>query len=644
MVFPGRGLQRRLRVLLCGAVVVLGASTLGVVVSSVLLPISKAFAVTCTDSWKNTSGGNFGTAADWSTGSVPSSSDDACITAAGTYTVTDSATYSVHSLTLGGSSGTQTLVLGSGDALGLLADSTINTNGVLTLGDAGSGNSTLAGGNSVTLTNHGNLDAVLGGGGIRLVHLNADNASDGTVGVGTNATALVDSAGTTITNDGAFTVDSGGTFSLISGGNSFHNDGGTVTSNGTVFEQNGTFYQRGGAETGNAVKLAPATLDDDTTAGAGSFTFTAGFLTGTGSSPGIAAGQTVTVSASPGSVNLALSPFLNYGTVVLGDAVSGNGTLGGGTSETLTNHGHLDAVLGGGGIRLVQLNVDNASDGTVDVGTNATALMDDAGTTITNDGAFTVDSGGTFSLNSVSFVNGGGNATLASTAQFQLIGTAGFTQDGDGTFTDTIDATTGDYGQLVGCGPGCGVAVDGELDITTVGTPAVGSTWPIINTSGRSGHFATYAFGTVNYAATYSTAGVTLVVDTYTPSVSITPSVASPITVGTSVHDTAALIGATSNAGGTITYGLFSNSNCTALVQDLTPSPNTVTSGTVPNSNLYTFNSPGIFYVQATYSGDANNVGPVSSACTSGTLVVSALPSSPSGAAPAVTATPAFTG
>ena len=412
------------------------------------------------------------------------------------------------------------------------------------------------------------------------MHLNVDNASDGNVDVGTSATALVDSAGTTITNDGAFTVDAGGTFSLISGANSFHNDGGTVTNNGTVLDRNGTFYQRGGTEIGNAVALAPATLDDDTTAATASFTFTAGFLTGTASSPGIAAGQTVTVSASPGSVNLAVSPFLNYGTVVLGDAVSGNGTLGGGNTVTLTNHGNLDAVLGGGGLRLMQLNVDNASDGTLDVATNASALMDTAGTTITNDGTFTVDAGGTFSLSSgINFVNGGGNVTLASTAQFQLNGNAGFTQDGDGTFTDTVDATTGDYGQLTGCGPGCGVAVDGELDITTVGTPAVGSTWPIINASGRSGQFATYAFGTVNYAATYPSAGVTLVVGTYTPSVSITPSVASPITAGTSVHVTAALIGATSTAGGTITYGLFSNSSCTALVQDLTPSPNTVTSG-----------------------------------------------------------------
>ena len=637
-----RGLQCRLRVLLCAVVVLLGASTLGVGVSSVLLPIPRAVAVTCTDSWTNTSGGNFGTPGNWSTGSVPSSSDDACITAAGTYTVTDSATYSVHSLTLGGSSGTQTLGLGSGDALGLLADSTINTNGVLTLGDAGNGNSTLAGGNSVTLTNDGNLDAVLGGGGLRVVHLNVDNASDGNVDVGTSATALVDSAGTTITNDGAFTVDAGGTFSLISGANSFHNDGGTVTNNGTVLDRNGTFYQRGGTEIGNAVALAPATLDDDTTAATASFTFTAGFLTGTASSPGIAAGQTVTVSASPGSVNLAVSPFLNYGTVVLGDAVSGNGTLGGGNTVTLTNHGNLDAVLGGGGLRLMQLNVDNASDGTLDVATNASALMDTAGTTITNDGTFTVDAGGTFSLSSgINFVNGGGNVTLASTAQFQLNGNAGFTQDGDGTFTDTVDATTGDYGQLTGCGPGCGVAVDGELDITTVGTPAVGSTWPIINASGRSGQFATYAFGTVNYAATYPSAGVTLVVGTYTPSVSITPSVASPITAGTSVHVTAALIGATSTAGGTITYGLFSNSSCTALVQDLTPSPNTVTSGTVPNSDPYPFNSPGTFYFQATYSGDASNAGPVSSPCTS-TLVVNALPSSTSGAASAITAT--FTG
>ena len=107
-----------------------------------------------------------------------------------------------------------------------------------------------------------------------------------------------------------------------------------------------------------------------------------------------------------------------------------------------------------------------------------------------------------------------------------------------------------------------------------------------------------------------------------TPSVSTTLSNTGPVLTGTSVHDSATINGATSTAGGTISYGLYSDSTCSTLVQDLTPTTNTVVNGVAPDSNSYTFNSAGTFYFQATYSGDANNTGPVSSPCTSETLVV----------------------
>ena len=38
---------------------------------------------------------------------------------------------------------------------------------------------------------------------------------------------------------------------------------------------------------------------------------------------------------------------------------------------------------------------------------------------------------------------------------------------------------------------------------------------------------------------------------------------AGPIAIGASAHDTAQITGATATAGGTITYALFSNNNCT---------------------------------------------------------------------------------
>ena len=59
----------------------------------------------CTDTWTNTAGGDWGTATDWSEGTVPTISDVACITTAGTYTVTISAAdgaQTVGGLALGG--------------------------------------------------------------------------------------------------------------------------------------------------------------------------------------------------------------------------------------------------------------------------------------------------------------------------------------------------------------------------------------------------------------------------------------------------------------------------------------------------------------------------------------------------------------
>src|SRR5262249_20577597 len=91
--------------------------------------------------------------------------------------------------------------------------------------------------------------------------------------------------------------------------------------------------------------------------------------------------------------------------------------------------------------------------------------------------------------------------------------------------------------------------------------------------------------------------------------------------IGDTVTDTATLSGATGNAGGTVTCTVFSDSACTNKVADA--GTVNVTNGVVPGSKGVQFNSAGTFFWQATYSGDANNVGPVSSACTSEKLVIS---------------------
>src|SRR6266480_6542025 len=106
-----------------------------------------------------------------------------------------------------------------------------------------------------------------------------------------------------------------------------------------------------------------------------------------------------------------------------------------------------------------------------------------------------------------------------------------------------------------------------------------------------------------------------------------TPSVSTQLSqstgnVGDTVHDSATINGATSDAGGTISYAVYSDNQCSVLVADLTPANNAVVNGVAPDSKDHTFNSAGTFYFQATYSGDNNNTGPVSSECTSEQLVI----------------------
>jgi hypothetical protein len=93
--------------------------------------------------------------------------------------------------------------------------------------------------------------------------------------------------------------------------------------------------------------------------------------------------------------------------------------------------------------------------------------------------------------------------------------------------------------------------------------------------------------------------------------------------VGDKVHDTAALTGATSTAGGTVKYTVYTDSACTLVAQD--GGTVAVTNGLVPVSNTISFGSVGTWYWQAVYSGDANNAGAISS-CRSEILVIDPTP------------------
>jgi uncharacterized repeat protein (TIGR01451 family) len=89
---------------------------------------------------------------------------------------------------------------------------------------------------------------------------------------------------------------------------------------------------------------------------------------------------------------------------------------------------------------------------------------------------------------------------------------------------------------------------------------------------------------------------------------------------GVVVHDSATMSGQTVDAGGTVTYSVYSDIGCTNKVAD--GGTVTVADGVVPDSNNVTFDNPGTYYWQAKYSGDGDNKAAMSP-CTDEQLVVS---------------------
>jgi hypothetical protein len=124
-----------------------------------------------------------------------------------------------------------------------------------------------------------------------------------------------------------------------------------------------------------------------------------------------------------------------------------------------------------------------------------------------------------------------------------------------------------------------------------------------------------------NTATSPCTAEVVIVTQN-NPTIATTLSEATGV-VGDSVHDSATLTGATSDAGGTVTYTVYTNNECTLGAIDA--GTKSVTNGVVLDSDPITFSSVGTWYWQAVYSGDTNNSGAVST-CTSETLVIDATP------------------
>jgi hypothetical protein len=164
---------------------------------------------------------------------------------------------------------------------------------------------------------------------------------------------------------------------------------------------------------------------------------------------------------------------------------------------------------------------------------------------------------------------------------------------------------------------------------TCTGTDLLNDTEPVTNGSvADSANFTPAASGTYSFQAVYSgdakNNGATSVCSTEQLLVRATPGIDTTLSqvviiVGNTASDSAALHNATANAGGTVTYTVYTDNQCTQ--QFASAGTKTVTNGVVPGSDAVTFNSSGTYYWQAVYSGDANN-DPATSACLSEILTV----------------------
>jgi hypothetical protein len=94
---------------------------------------------------------------------------------------------------------------------------------------------------------------------------------------------------------------------------------------------------------------------------------------------------------------------------------------------------------------------------------------------------------------------------------------------------------------------------------------------------------------------------------TITPGIATSFTPSSGIIPGSQVVDTARLVYVTSDAGGTVTYTLYSGIYPSGTLVD--SSTVTVTNGIVPNSKAFTISPADAYYFLASYSGDAKNIG-----------------------------------
>jgi hypothetical protein len=463
------------------------AAFLGVAVWS-----APARASGCANTFTNTAGGSWFTAANWSKGSVPTAGEEVCITEAGTYTVemVQTSTAPVYkSLTVGASSGAQTLLVAStASANALLSTSEgtgVGAHGAITMTNSPfdtDANGVALGG---PVVNAGTVAVEAGRGGSR--HIEGAFTNTGTLTIGANTEFDVSK---TLTNEGALDVAEGKQLTVSGKGAVVNGSGGSIAAGATggVLAGSGSSFTQGAGTTSTTAGSEPVVVDDGslTYSGSGASLIRArGTTTLAGN---IAAGQTL-VLESTSSENLeakASASFENAGAIVEtnspfdSDANNVRLLLIGGT---LANSGSFTTEAGRGGSRKLAGNLTNT--GTLAIGANTEYA--EVGT-LANEGTLDLAEGRTLTVTQkASVVNGSGGSIAASGGELLMSSGTSFTQ-GAGTTSTTAgsEPVVVDDGSLTYSGSGASLIRARGSSSTLAGNLAAGQTLVLESTSSEN--------------------------------------------------------------------------------------------------------------------------------------------------------------
>jgi fibronectin-binding autotransporter adhesin len=427
-----------------------------------LLAASPARASGCTDSWTNNKGGSWFTAGNWSKG-VPTSADEACITENGTYTVEmtqSSSTVSLKALTVGGTSGTQTLAVGSSVSLNAILTTTAGiSNGAqgaitLTNGDAASNSVTLVG----PISNAGTITTEVAHGGAR----NLQGAVTNTGTLQFNANTAYNGASNALTNEGALNVAESKALTVSNKSSITNGTGGKIAASGSgnVLIGSGTSFTEGAGTTSGT---KPVIVDDAALVytGAGASTIA---VQGEGNtlSGNLSSGQSLSIESTvfEHAKETAAAGFTNAGSITLtnGDSSANNATLVI-SSGTLGNSGTITTQPASGGQRVLQGNLTNT--GTLQV--NANTTYNGKGALLNNEGAINLAEAKALTVSEKgSLINGVGGKIVATGSGTVLMESATSFAEGAGTTSGSKPVIVRDAALSYTGGGSSAIAIRGE--------------------------------------------------------------------------------------------------------------------------------------------------------------------------------------